>query len=124
VARCPAELLDDLAKVFAEIRRWAGVVEKTPGVFYVRRTPFLHFHRTADGRRRADIKTAGDRWVAFDLPRPIAAAHARAFLRELNQQYGDRERGLLSTRAARTRSGRTAASRPDSGRGGSPRRGS
>ena len=43
----PAQLLDDLADLLAEVRTWGGVIEKSPGVFYVRRQPFLHFHLVA-----------------------------------------------------------------------------
>jgi len=71
MAHCPADLLDDLAELFAEIRDWPGVIEKAPGVFYVGRKPFLHFHRQADGRRRADVKGAGG-WVPFELLHPIS----------------------------------------------------
>jgi hypothetical protein len=102
VAHCPPELLDDLASVFAEVRTWPGVVEKTRGVFSLRRAPFLHFHRTADGGRRADVKsTAG--WISLDLPRPLSAAWQRRFLRALRAVHGRRRPGRLSTRAARTR---------------------
>jgi hypothetical protein len=36
VAHCPAELLDDLTDLLDEVRSWASVIEKKPGVFYVR----------------------------------------------------------------------------------------
>jgi hypothetical protein len=101
VAHCPPELLDDLAGLFAELRTWPGVVEKTRGVFYARGTPFLHFHRTADGRRRADIK-ATDGWTQLDLPRPLSATRRRSFVRALRTHYRLRPPGRLSTRAART----------------------
>ena len=52
----PPELLDDLADLFADLRTWAGVIEKRPGVFYAHKQPFLHFHLLAGRRRRADIK--------------------------------------------------------------------
>ncbi len=55
MAHCPPDLLDDLEDVLAEVRAWAGVVEKTPGVLYLRGQPFLHFHLVAGGRRRGDI---------------------------------------------------------------------
>ena len=44
MAHWPAELLDDLTDLLDEVRCWTGVIEKKPGVFYVRREPFLHFH--------------------------------------------------------------------------------
>ena len=87
--RCPPGLLDDLAGVLAELRTWAGVVEQKPGVFYVGREPFLHFHLAAGGRRHADVKgTEG--WAPFDLPHPAPATRRRAFLRELRARYAER----------------------------------
>jgi hypothetical protein len=89
VAHCPPELLTDLAGVFAEIRTWPGVVERSRGVFYLRGAPFLHFHRNADGRRRADVRTRAD-WVPVDLPYPLSAARQRVFLRVLRTHHADR----------------------------------
>ena len=103
MAPCPPELLDDLADLFAELRTRAGVVEKAPGVFYVRRAPFLHFHRTVDGGRRADVKTR-DGWVQLDLPRPISATRQRTLLRELRRSRAGAPPEPLSTPAARRRS--------------------
>ena len=86
MAHCPPELLDDLVDLFAEVRGWAGVKEAKPGVFYVSRQPFLHFHLLKDGRRRGDIK--GHRgWVSLDLPRPISAARRQALRRALRAHY-------------------------------------
>jgi hypothetical protein len=102
VAHCPPEMLDDLGVLFAEVRKWPGVVEKRRGVFYVGRAPFLHFHRTADGGRRADVKGASG-WRSFDLPRPLSPARRSGFVRALRAQYDGRPAGRLSTRAVRTR---------------------
>ena len=86
MAHCPPELLDDLTALFTEVRGWRGVIEKTRGVFYVRHAPFLHFHRQADGRRRADVK--GPRgWTSFDLPHPLPPTRQLAFLRELRRRH-------------------------------------
>jgi hypothetical protein len=86
MAHCPPEMLADLVAVLAEVRGWAGVREDKPGVFYVRRQPFLHFHLMKDGRRRGDIK--GSRgWISLDLPRPISATRRQALRRELRRQY-------------------------------------
>lgn len=86
MAHCPQEQLDDLDDVLAELRTWPHVVEKSPGVFYVRREPFLHFHLLAGERRRADVKGPRD-WVQFELPRPLGAGARRALLRELRRQH-------------------------------------
>lgn len=87
---CPPELLEDLADVLAEVRTWAGVVEQKPGVFYLRREPFLHFHWLRGERRRGDIKGRGE-WTQLDLPRPLPAAGRRALLRALRARYREKE---------------------------------
>jgi hypothetical protein len=87
MAHCPPELLDDDADLVTEVRTWAGVVERKPGVFYVGRQPFLHFHLVEGGRRRADVKGLTG-WTQLDLPRPISATKRREFLRTLRTFYG------------------------------------
>jgi hypothetical protein len=86
---CPPELLEDLAPVLAEVRTWAGVVERSPGVFYVRRQPFLHFHLLRGARRCGDVKSR-DGWMRFELPSPISTARRRSFLRELRKRYSEK----------------------------------
>jgi hypothetical protein len=82
VAYCPPEQLEDVADLLAEVRTWPGVVEKKHNVFYLRRQPFLHFHKLSDGRRRADVKTPTG-WLQLELPEPITSARRRALLRAL-----------------------------------------
>ena len=89
MAYCPPELLDDLADLFADVRTWAGVIEKRPGVFYALNQPFLHFHLLAGGRRRADVK-GHTNWVQLDLPQPVTATRRRALFRELRRCYGEK----------------------------------
>jgi hypothetical protein len=82
-------MLDDLAGSLADVRAWAGVIEKRPGVFYAHKQPFLHFHLLAGGRRRADVKGHAN-WVQVDLPRPVTATRRRALFRELRIRYSER----------------------------------
>lgn len=89
MAHCPPELLDDLAGVLAEVRAWPGVVEKSPGVLYARRRPFLHFHLFEGRRRRADVR-GRDGWTSLDVPRPISAAKRLALRRLLRTRYRER----------------------------------
>jgi hypothetical protein len=89
VAHCPLALLDDVIDVLADVRGWAGVVEKNPGVFYAKREPFLHFHLGADGRRRADIRARGG-WISLELPRPLSERRRRDLRRELRRRYAER----------------------------------
>ena len=89
MAYCPPELLDDLADLFADLRTWAGVIEKRPGVFYARNRPLLHFHLLAGGRRRADVKGRTN-WVQLDLPRPVTAMRRRELFRALRMRYSEK----------------------------------
>jgi hypothetical protein len=100
LAHCPPELLEDVADVVALVRTWAGVVEKKPAVFYLRRQPFLHFHLLEGVRRRADVKGRAG-WIQIDLPWPLSATKRRGFLRELRMRH--REKWADST--ARTKVG-------------------
>ena len=100
MAHCPPEQLDDLDDVLAELRTLPNIVERTQGVFYLRREPFLHFHLLAGGRRRADVKGLAD-WVQLDMPRPASAAARRALLRELRRQHAARTATTRHRRAAR-----------------------
>ena len=85
MARCPAGLLDDLADVLAAVRRWPRVVERSPGVFYVGRTPFLHFHALRTGRV-ADARDGRDWGERIALDPPLGPARRRALRRELQRR--------------------------------------
>jgi hypothetical protein len=89
VAHCPPALLDDIADVLADVRSWPGIVEKSPGVFYARKQPFLHFHLVEGGHRRADVKGRAG-WTSLDLPRPISPTRRRTFLRLLETHYREK----------------------------------
>jgi hypothetical protein len=91
MARCPVELLDDLAGVLAEVQRWTGVIETGPAVLYLGRQPFLHFHLVEGRRRRADVKTPTG-WLQLDVPRPLSATRRRAFLSALRRRHAERAR--------------------------------
>ena len=94
MARCPPELLADVADVLTVVRQWVGLIEKKPGVLYIRREPFLHFHLLKGARRRADIK-GSDGWRSMELPQPLPSATRRQFLHELKGRY--REKSRLAT---------------------------
>ncbi|HEY3068285.1 MAG TPA: hypothetical protein VGL09_21045 [Methylomirabilota bacterium] len=86
---CPPDQLDDLDEVLAEIRAWPGVVERKPGVFYLRNQPFLHFHLLEGGHRHADVKGRAD-WLRLALPRPLSASRRRAFVRQLRIRHAEK----------------------------------
>jgi hypothetical protein len=82
MAHCPPALLDDVRPVIAEALTWAGVVQKTPGVLYVGRQPWLHFHLLQGQRRCADVRERTG-WTRIELPRPSSVASRRRLLRAL-----------------------------------------
>ena len=86
MAHCPPALLDDLRDVLGDVRTWPGIVQKSRGVFYLRRQPFLHFHLLEGERRCADIKGPNG-WNRIDLPRPVTVTKRRTFLRELRRHH-------------------------------------
>lgn len=78
--------LRDLRDVLKEIRALPGLSEPRPGVFWLRRTPFLHFHTTGDFRR-AHAKV-GRTWGAeIVLPFNPSASAKAAFVREIRARY-------------------------------------
>lgn len=113
---CPAELLDDVADVLAEVRTWPGVVETSRAVFYLRRAPFLHFHLLASRRRRADVKGLRE-WVQLDMPHPASATRRRTLLRALRRSYRERTTDVQDRRrVARPCGGASGAARKRVGR--------
>jgi hypothetical protein len=72
--------------VLDDLRTWTDVVEKKPGVFYLGRQPFVHFHLLAGDRRRADLK-GRTAWTQIDLPQPIDATRRQAFIARLRHAY-------------------------------------
>jgi hypothetical protein len=95
VAHCPFDRLADLAGILDEIRAWPAIREPSPGVFYWKRTPFLHFHVNRDGRRWADARSGTVWGPEIDIPEPASAAAQRRFLREVRRRY-DATRGRSS----------------------------
>jgi len=78
--------LRDLRDALREIRALPGLSEPRPGVFWLRRTPFLHFHTTGDFRR-AHAKV-GRTWgpeivLPFGASRKIRAA----FVKEIRARH-------------------------------------
>lgn len=87
MAHCPFERLQDLFEVFEELRTWPAIREPRPGIFYVKRTAFLHFHIDGTGRRWADVR-AGDSWgPQLDIPIGSSATQQKRFLSETRKRF-------------------------------------
>jgi len=78
--------LRDLEDVLRVIRKRPGISEPTPGIFYLRRVPFLRCH-TKDGARRADA-TRGAPWgSAIQVPSGCGRSENTAFVREIRARH-------------------------------------
>ena len=86
MAHCPPEMLDDLTDVLAAVRRWPWIREPKLGIYYIKRTPFLHFHALRLGRV-ADARDGREWGERISLAYPIGRTRRRAFLRELRRRY-------------------------------------
>ena len=80
------EDLRDLEDVLAAIRKLPGTSEPTPGIFYLRRVPFLHFH-TKDGTRWADAKIGAAWGPEISIPLECGRRDKTMFLREVRARY-------------------------------------
>jgi hypothetical protein len=70
------DALASLALLLDDLRRLDGLVEKTPGAFYLRARAFLHFHEDASGLY-ADVK---EDFAVFTRHRVSSRAEQRALL--------------------------------------------
>ncbi|HMD64246.1 MAG TPA: hypothetical protein VKF83_09760 [Stellaceae bacterium] len=72
-----AGALEALGDLLANLRARTGLVEKRPGIFYVKGRAFLHFHEDGAGLF-ADLRQGGD-WQRF----PVNSSDERAELLEI-----------------------------------------
>ena len=77
--------LKDLEKELDQIRKFEKIKEKSPGVFYFKSTPFLHFH-DKDGVRWADARLP-DGWKHIDINFASTAATRKKFLSDVISVY-------------------------------------
>src|SRR5207253_4176858 len=98
--------LRDLRDALARIRTLPGLTERAPGVFWLHRTPFLHFH-TRRPPRRVHAKNGAGWGAEIVLPFGAGRAARAAFVREIRARYAAcllsqvprrRHRGAPSTR--------------------------
>jgi hypothetical protein len=95
--------LRDLRDALARIRALPGLTERAPGVFWLRRTPFMHFH-TSRPPRRVHAKNGRGWGAEIVLPAGTTRAERAAFVREIRARYAA---CVASQAAARPRRGAT-----------------
>ena len=86
MARCPFEMLADLEDELDQIRKWPGLKESKPGIFYFKSQGFLHFH-IQDGRRWADVRDGKDWGEEIEIPIQPSQAIRRGFMKEVGRRY-------------------------------------
>ncbi len=79
------EDLRDIEAELKSIRQLPNLIEKKPGIFYYKATPFLHFH-DKDGKRWADVKVASG-WKTLDLDFDASKTKRAAFLKAVKQVH-------------------------------------
>jgi hypothetical protein len=65
VKHAGASALDALSDLLESLRARAALVEKRPGIFYLKGRPFLHFHEDRAGLF-ADLRHGGD-WLRLPV---------------------------------------------------------
>jgi hypothetical protein len=86
MAHAASDGLRGIADVLAAIRAFPDIQETRPGIFYVRRRPFLHFHVRGDARW-ADAKIGTVWGPEIPLPFDARARTKAAFVREVRARY-------------------------------------
>ncbi|MCO4783122.1 MAG: hypothetical protein KC646_12430 [Candidatus Cloacimonetes bacterium] len=100
MAHCPYDKLGDLESALQEIRKLEKVVEKKPGVFYLKSKAFLHFHIKTDKstaknpnpttRRWADARETLDQWGSeINLAMPMSPQDLAIFIKEIKRRYNN-----------------------------------
>ncbi|MBL8526030.1 MAG: hypothetical protein JNN20_20285 [Betaproteobacteria bacterium] len=90
MARIGAETLQQLGGLLVRLRLLDGLTEKSPGVFYSRRIPMLHFHE-GEGGPVADLKRLPPE-SGFDRFDAASNTAQTALLTEVTRRVGQLQR--------------------------------
>lgn len=86
MGRCDYTKLKNIEPVLNEIRKWKGIKEPKPGIFYLKSQGFMHFHEK-DGKIWADARDGKDWGKPIDIPSSVSKAFIAAFLKEISRRY-------------------------------------
>ncbi len=95
----PEELVD-LAAELAVIRSWPEIKETSRNVFYVKRTPFLHFP-TKDGRRFADVRRGLAWGPRLEVPLPASKKARAVFFEAVESAYRETFDAVVAPKKAK-----------------------
>ena len=84
--RVPRCNVDELDHILDGLRGLPELDEVKPGVFYVKRKAFLHFHESADARH-ADVRDGKDWGQPIELPLgQVSKGTSVVFVREVRRR--------------------------------------
>lgn len=81
--------LDELDHILVGLRELSELDEVKPGVFYVKRKAFLHFHESTDARH-ADVRDGKGWGTPIELPLgTVSKAASTRFVREVRRRLAN-----------------------------------
>lgn len=80
MAHCPFELLEDLAPALDRLRKLDLIVERKPGIFYIRSDGFLHFHIKGEARWAHVKQSKRGTWAELPIPLKATTKQKAAFV--------------------------------------------
>lgn len=85
MGRCQYELLSDLEPALNRIRKFNGLKEKKPGIFYFQSQGFMHFHEK-DGLIWADVRDGKNWGKPIFIPAKITKAYQKSFVEQISKR--------------------------------------
>jgi hypothetical protein len=80
-----ASAIEALGDLLESLRARTGLVEKRPGIFYIKGKAFLHFHEDRAGLF-ADLRQGGD-WLRLPVNDPVERAKLLALVDQDRLQH-------------------------------------
>jgi hypothetical protein len=88
MARCPYEKLKSIESVLDLVRKLDGITETKPGIFYLKKQAFLHFHEDKSTEEIwADIKEGKIWGKTVPIPCKITKSFETNFYKEILRCY-------------------------------------
>ena len=86
MGRCSYEKLKSFEPALEKIRELENIVEPKPGIFYIKRNPFLHFHEKEE-KIWADIKDGKNWGEPIIIPEKVTRKFITSFVKEVHRRY-------------------------------------
>ncbi len=86
MGRCKYERLSEMESALDEVRKFKGLKEPKPGIFYLKGQGFLHFHEK-DNKIWADVRDGKDWGIPIDVPATVTKAFLKQFVTQVHDRY-------------------------------------